>query len=124
VIDVLSRIQWDPVYKSEDFIIGYLERFEGIKETPLDLWLKESTEEDFIPQHRIKYFKKTPSEEVLWSRDDRIDKVFRSGLGDGGSDRGAESTLGSFDLIIVPCSIFTIALSSDCQLDRPPRQHC
>jgi uncharacterized protein (UPF0248 family) len=86
-IDVLSRIQWDPVYRSEDFVIGYLERFEGIKEMPLDLWLKESTEEDFIPQHRIKYFKKTPSEEVVWSRDDRIDKVFGSGLGDGGSDR-------------------------------------
>jgi len=86
-IDVLSRLQWDPVYRSEDFVIGYLERFEGIKEMPLDLWLKESTEEDFIPQHRIKYFKKTLSEEVVWSRDDRIDKVFGSGLGDGGSDR-------------------------------------
>ena len=86
-IDVLSRIQWDPAYRSEDFVIGYLERFEGIKEMPLDLWLKESTEEDFIPQHRIKYFKKTPSEEVVWSRDDRIDKVFGSGLGSGGSDK-------------------------------------
>jgi uncharacterized protein (UPF0248 family) len=86
-IDVLNRIQWDPVYRSEDFVIGHLERFEGIKEMPLNLWLKESTEEDFIPQHRIKYFKKTPSEEVVWNRDDRIDKVFGSGLGDGSSDK-------------------------------------
>jgi uncharacterized protein (UPF0248 family) len=85
--DVLSRIHWDPDYRSEDFVIGYLERFEGIKEMPLGLWLKESTEEDFIPQHRIKYFKKIPSEEVVWSRDDRIDKIFGSGLGDGGSDK-------------------------------------
>ena len=85
--DVLSRIQWDPTYRSEDFVIGYLERFEGIKEMPLNLWLKESTEEDFIPQHRIRYFKKTPSEEVVWSRDDRIDNIFGSGLGDGGSDK-------------------------------------
>jgi hypothetical protein len=54
---------------------------------PFDLWLRESTEEDFVPQHRIKYFKRTQSEEIVWSRDGRIDRIFRSGLGDGGLDK-------------------------------------
>ena len=70
---------------SADFIIGYLERFAGLKEMPLTLWLDESTEEDFIPQHRIKYFKRAGTGEVVWDRDERIDKIFRSGLGDGAS---------------------------------------
>ena len=53
----------------------------------MDLWLREPTEEDFVPQHRIRYFKMHQSEEVVWSRDERIDKIFGSGLGDGGSDK-------------------------------------
>lgn len=69
----------------EDFVIGYLERFDGIKEMALSLWLDESTEEDFIPQHRIKYFKKAGTGEVVWDRDGRIDKIFGSGLGCGAS---------------------------------------
>ncbi len=83
--DVLDRIRWDHDMPCEDFVIGYLERFDGIKEMALSLWLDESTEEDFIPQHRIKYFKKAGTGEVVWDRDGRIDKIFGSGLGCGAS---------------------------------------
>lgn len=62
-----------------------MERFEGLKEMPLKMWLTESTEEDFIPQHRIKYFKTIDNGDVVWNRDERIDKIFGSGLGQGGS---------------------------------------
>ena len=64
-------------------MIGYLERFDGVKEMPWALWLDESTEEDFIPQHRIKYFKRVGTGEVGWDREGRIDKIFGTGLGDG-----------------------------------------
>jgi uncharacterized protein (UPF0248 family) len=82
-IDILNRIQWDPTFKREDFVIGYAERFEGIKEISFGLWLRESSEENFVPQHRIRYFKKRQNEKVVWSRDDRVDKVFGSGVGAG-----------------------------------------
>lgn len=36
------------------------------------MWVSETSDEDFIPQHRIKYFK--------WDREGRVDKIFGSGL--------------------------------------------
>ena len=63
-----------------NFTIGYMERFEGIKEMPVTTWVTETSEEDFIPQHRIKYFKRTSDGEIIWDREGRIDKFFGSGL--------------------------------------------
>lgn len=63
-------------------MIGYLERFEGIKEIPATWWISDVTEDEWIPQHRIKYFTRTDksgTREVVWDRDKRIDKIF-SGL--------------------------------------------
>ena len=83
--DVLDRIKHDPSLKTSEYTIGYLERFDGIMEMPVSNWIRESTDEEFIPQHRIKYIKKKTftgeksSEEVVWSRDERIDKIFGSG---------------------------------------------
>ena len=62
--------------------MGYLERFEGLKETPASNWITESTDEEWIPQHRIRYFKRineNGESEVVWDRDQRIDKIFNSG---------------------------------------------
>ena len=67
-------------------MIGYLERFEGVKETKAESWLAETTDEDFIPLHRIKYFKRKESDGSLctvWHREERIDRIFGSGLGNG-----------------------------------------
>jgi len=63
--------------------VAYLERFEGIKEMPVTNWISESTDEEWIPQHRIRYFKVVREDgtyEVVWNRDDRIDKIFGSGI--------------------------------------------
>lgn len=80
--DVLDRLQWDPTINIGDYIVGYLERFEGILEMPASSWVGESTDEDFIPQHRIRYVKKqlaNGTKETIWNRDERVDKLFGSG---------------------------------------------
>jgi uncharacterized protein (UPF0248 family) len=85
--DVLHRLRWDPNLDPADYIIGYEDRFLGTRETGLERWKTEQTDEEFIPQHRILYFRKKLSEdgiakgEVVWERATRIDKVFGSGVG-------------------------------------------
>ncbi|KAK7885527.1 hypothetical protein LTR67_010320 [Exophiala xenobiotica] len=82
--DVLDRLRWDHALDLSRYCIGYLERFSGIKEIPAAEWVSEFTEEEWIPQHRIKYFKQTTTEtgeqEIVWDRDRRIDEIF-SGTG-------------------------------------------
>lgn len=81
--DVLSRLQWDPDLNLSQYLVGYLERFEGIKEMPAQNWISESTNEEWIPQHRIKYFKRVSDDgdaEIVWDRERRVDKVFGSSL--------------------------------------------
>jgi uncharacterized protein (UPF0248 family) len=89
--DVLNRLRWDDSLDPSDYIIGYEDRFLGARETGLEKWKTEQTDEEFIPQHRILYFKKKGGEdgkgEVVWERATRIDKVFGSGLGAGGMKR-------------------------------------
>ncbi|KAF2851096.1 hypothetical protein T440DRAFT_448913 [Plenodomus tracheiphilus IPT5] len=82
--DVLNRLRWDPSLDPSDYIIGYEDRFLGAKETNLDKWKTEQTDEEFIPQHRILYFKKKGGDgrgELVWERMTRLDKVFGSGAG-------------------------------------------
>ncbi|KAJ5060576.1 Poly(A) polymerase type 3 [Bipolaris maydis] len=84
--DVLNRLRWDPSLDPSNYIIGYEDRFLGAKETGLERWKTEQTDEEFIPQHRILYFKKKSEDggaEIVWERATRIDKVFGSGLGTG-----------------------------------------
>ncbi|KAH9862175.1 hypothetical protein IAQ61_010378, partial [Plenodomus lingam] len=83
--DVLNRLRWDPGLDPSDYIIGYEDRFLGAKEANLDKWKTEQTDEEFIPQHRILYFKKKGGDdgkgELVWERATRLDKVFGSGAG-------------------------------------------
>lgn len=85
--DVLHRLRWDPNLDPADYIIGYEDRFLGARETGLEKWKTEQTDDEFIPQHRILYFKKKGGDdgkgEVVWERVTRIDKVFGSGAGAG-----------------------------------------
>ena len=83
--DVLNRLRWDPSLNPSDFIIGYEDRFLGAQEIGLEKWKSEQTDEEFIPQHRILYFKRRnegdKAGEVVWERATRIDRVFGSGVG-------------------------------------------
>ncbi|KAI1326246.1 hypothetical protein F5Y16DRAFT_375716 [Xylariaceae sp. FL0255] len=78
--DVINRIRWDPNMDSSDYIVGYEDRFLGAKERALDLWKSEQTDEEFIPQHRILYFKRASDGVVVWDRKERKDIIFGSGV--------------------------------------------
>ena len=87
--DVLSRLRWDPNLDPSEYIIGYEDRFLGAKEISLEKWKTEQTDEEFIPQHRILYFRRKFNDEgdgkgeIVWERATRIDKLFGSGVGIG-----------------------------------------
>lgn len=88
--DVLNRLRWDPSLDPSDYIIGYEDRFLGARETSLEKWKTEQTDEEFIPQHRILYFRRKLNEgvdgkgDLVWERATRIDRIFGSGVSDGG----------------------------------------
>ncbi|KAK3390399.1 2'-5' RNA ligase superfamily-domain-containing protein [Podospora didyma] len=81
--DVMSRLRWDPGFDAADYIVGYEDRFLGTRERALDAWKTEQTDEEFIPQHRIVYFKRRSDGEVVWERKTRRDGIFGSGGGAG-----------------------------------------
>ncbi|KAF2657831.1 hypothetical protein K491DRAFT_676952 [Lophiostoma macrostomum CBS 122681] len=85
--DILNRLRWDSNLDPSEYIIGYEDRFLGAKETSLERWKTEQTDEEFIPQHRILYFKRKSDGMVVWERRTRIDMVFGSGEGVGQTDR-------------------------------------
>ncbi|KKY34208.1 hypothetical protein UCDDA912_g05855 [Diaporthe ampelina] len=87
--DVLNRLRWDPSLDSGDFVVGYEDRFAGAMEKALDTWKSEQTDEEFIPQHRILYFKRRSDSTVIWNRRMRTDLLFGSGDGRRG---GSSST--------------------------------
>ncbi|KAI0459353.1 hypothetical protein F5B21DRAFT_499534 [Xylaria acuta] len=78
--DVINRIRWDPNMDSGDYIVGYEDRFLGTKERALDAWKSEQTDEEFIPQHRILYFKRKGDGIIVWDRKERRDTIFGSGI--------------------------------------------
>jgi uncharacterized protein (UPF0248 family) len=80
--DVLNRLRWDPHLNSEEYIVGYEDRFLGALEIDLESWKSESTDEEFVPLHRILYFKRKVGGEIIWDRKKRLDKVFGSGIGE------------------------------------------
>ncbi|KAK3988557.1 2'-5' RNA ligase superfamily-domain-containing protein [Cladorrhinum sp. PSN332] len=76
--DVINRIRWDASLDSGDFVVGYEDRFLGAQEKELDEWKGEQTDEEFIPQHRILYFKKKSDGHIVWDRRTRWDEVFEN----------------------------------------------
>lgn len=76
--DVLNRLRWDASYDQNDFVVGYEDRFLGAMERGLDDWKSEQTHEEFIPQHRILYFKRNIDGVLVWERRTRTDLVFGS----------------------------------------------
>ncbi|CAI7676792.1 hypothetical protein N7533_010287 [Penicillium manginii] len=76
--DIINRITWDSNFDRNDYIIGFVDRFEGQLEVSMDSWKKESTDEEFIPQHRVLYIRHVNGD-IVWDRRRRIDKIFNSG---------------------------------------------
>lgn len=79
--DVMNRLRWDSAMDSSNYLVGYEDRFTGAKEKDLGQWKTEQTDEEFIPQHRILYFKRKTDSFIVWERRTRIDNIFGSGVG-------------------------------------------
>lgn len=76
--DIINRIIWDSSLSPDNYVIVFLDRFQGELEVGFDSWKKESTDEEFIPQHRVLYIRHVDGE-IVWDRRRRIDKIFNSG---------------------------------------------
>ncbi|MDC0721237.1 poly(A) polymerase [Nannocystis bainbridge] len=74
VQDVVGRLRFDAAFDVRQFVVGYEERFAGVREAPLAEFLAGDNE---IPWHRIFFIK--AGELVVWDRRARIDLVFGSG---------------------------------------------
>lgn len=81
--DVLNRLRWDVNLDMGDYIIGYEDRFTGARERAVEHWKSEQTDEEFIPQHRILYFKRRSDGVIMWERRSRTDDIFGSGVKPG-----------------------------------------
>jgi len=71
----------------ENWIVGYVDRFEGIMTRPVAEWIEDSTDEEWIPEHRIRFFARwddVGGEKymIMWDRRTRVDRIW--GSGDGG----------------------------------------
>ena len=80
-MDVVKRIQWDRNLPRDQFIVGYIDRMEGLKEKYFDAFSWEDIASvDYtvlaIPKHRIQYFKYKL--EIVWDKRSRLDNVFGS----------------------------------------------
>ena len=79
--DILSRLRHDPALSSQKFSIGYLDRHApDVMEMPLDKWNNgDVTDEEFIPQHRILWFRRDKDGVKVWDRRERIDMISAGG---------------------------------------------
>ncbi|KAK0108828.1 hypothetical protein ONS96_002670 [Cadophora gregata f. sp. sojae] len=53
VHEIIARIKWDADLDIANYLIGYEDRFVGVKEMELGRWKSESTDEEFIPLHGV-----------------------------------------------------------------------
>lgn len=72
---ILNRLKWDNVFESKEYVVVYEDRHDGLMEIGVDLWTTESTEEHFIPMHRIRSIRKKTTGQTVWHREQRIDLI-------------------------------------------------
>ncbi|XP_035218548.1 uncharacterized protein LOC118191810 isoform X2 [Stegodyphus dumicola] len=79
--DVISRLLWDDSLPQSKFVVGYLDRFDGIVEKKFDSldWRDPSVVDNYtlaLPKHRIQYFKY--KNRKVWDKRTRKDIIFGS----------------------------------------------
>ncbi|KAH3816270.1 leukocyte receptor cluster member 9-like [Dreissena polymorpha] len=80
-MDVVKRILWDENLERDQFLVGYLDRIDGLKEKYFNAFSWEDIASvDYtvlaIPKHRIQYFKYKDT--IVWDKRCRLDNVFGS----------------------------------------------
>ena len=77
---VLSRLKHDPTFNIDEYKVGYLDRHTVVpQEKPVAFWATDTTDDLFIPEHRILYFKRCPAsgeELLMWHKAEKIDRIF------------------------------------------------
>ncbi|MCJ1452256.1 hypothetical protein MMC28_002598 [Mycoblastus sanguinarius] len=91
--DILSRIRHDSALEESDFIVGYQDRHvPDAMEMEVSSWKGggDVTDEEWIPEHRILYFRKKGDDagQRVWDRAKRLDRLFGSGIVEETVERG------------------------------------
>jgi uncharacterized protein (UPF0248 family) len=77
---VLNRLKHDRKFNIDEFKVGYEDRHtDKIQEKLVAAWVTETTDDLFIPEHRIVWFKKCPphgGEVLVWDKAQKIDRIF------------------------------------------------
>jgi uncharacterized protein (UPF0248 family) len=68
---IFQRLKWDTNVDTSQIVIGYMDRFLGVKEIPFGEFKGVHEDKDGVPLHRIRYFK--INEIVVWDREQRTD---------------------------------------------------
>jgi len=76
---ILNRLKWDASFESKDYAVIYEDRHDGLMEISVVLWTTETSEEHFIPMHRIRSIRKKTTGQTVWHREERIDLISGSG---------------------------------------------
>lgn len=67
--DVLNRMKYDEAYDINDFVVGYIDRKEGILEKSVLLW------EQFGQEELMAYIKNVKSGDIVWDKARKVDLV-------------------------------------------------
>jgi len=79
--EVYNRLKFDDSWDIDEFVLGYVDRHnDKTLEKPAVDWVRETTAEEFIPEHRIEYFKRVTNEggEFMWHKSKRLDRIFKT----------------------------------------------
>ncbi len=77
--EIFNRIKWDSSKNPNDYVMGYLDRFDGMMEIALNNFVTTENGGD-IPFHRVYYFKQLNAQQggshIVWDRKKRLDLIF------------------------------------------------
>lgn len=74
---IFQRFKWDKNIDKDQVVIGYLDRFLGIKDINFNDYKGVHEDLEGVPLHRIRYFK--INDTIVWDRDRKIDLITATG---------------------------------------------
>jgi uncharacterized protein (UPF0248 family) len=97
--EIFSQLKWDGRFDDSEFLVAYYDRVANqLMSKELSQWTSDTTEEEFIPLHRIEFFYRKSDRRVVWHRKTRVDLL-------SGRDTGNEPILLALDGHVVSVDI-------------------